>query len=170
MNLQYCLSFKARNRLWVHTAKVPVSRTARSPPGFAMLRGVFETMKRDMDNFLWLAHREHKYYNDWSSGIGRGKSIGLTEGILLPAESNRSRPRWPGDWKVQEESSPTCSWSLLPSTSCDTRTPSFPRSSDLSHPPVKSQTEKSALHMAYMCARMREWRRVYVHVGACTCL
>ena len=31
-----------------------------------------------------------------SSGIGRGKSIGLTEGILLPAEvvdSNRSRPQ-----------------------------------------------------------------------------
>ena len=31
-----------------------------------------------------------------SSGIGRGKSIGLAEGILLPAEavdSNRSRPR-----------------------------------------------------------------------------
>ena len=30
-----------------------------------------------------------------SSGIGRGKSIGLTEGVLLPAEaldSNRSRP------------------------------------------------------------------------------
>ena len=30
-----------------------------------------------------------------SSGIGRGKSIGLTEGILLPAEavdSNRLRP------------------------------------------------------------------------------
>ena len=31
-----------------------------------------------------------------SSGIGSGKSIGLAEGILLPAEaveSNRSRPR-----------------------------------------------------------------------------
>ena len=30
-----------------------------------------------------------------SSGIGRGKSIGVAEGILLPAEavySNRSRP------------------------------------------------------------------------------
>ena len=34
-------------------------------------------------------------YGRGSSGIGRGKSIGLTEGILLPAEavdSNRSRP------------------------------------------------------------------------------
>ena len=33
-----------------------------------------------------------------SSGIGPGKSIGLAEGILLPAEaveSNRSRPRSP---------------------------------------------------------------------------
>ena len=32
-----------------------------------------------------------------SSGIGRGKSIGLAEGILLPAEavdSNRSRPKF----------------------------------------------------------------------------
>ena len=32
----------------------------------------------------------------WSSGIGRGKSIGLAEGMLLPAEavdSNRSRPK-----------------------------------------------------------------------------
>ena len=31
-----------------------------------------------------------------SSGIGRGKSIGIAEGILLPAEavdSNRSRPK-----------------------------------------------------------------------------
>ena len=31
---------KARNRLWSHTAKVPMF-AARSPPGFAIVRGVF---------------------------------------------------------------------------------------------------------------------------------